>query len=258
VLKAIIFDVDGTLAETEEVHRAAFNSAFADAGLSWHWSETLYGELLKVTGGKERLAHFIEAMGGVGLSVPQVNRLIADLHRRKTAIYAEMIASGAVGLRPGVAELIEGALGQNIRLAIATTTSRPNVDALLRSAMGGRDIAAFEVIAAGDSAPRKKPAPDIFIATLKQLGLPARDCLAIEDSENGLRSAMSAGLPVLITPSYYSGGENFAGAAAVAEALPELAEAPARNDCRLLPAALVDAVRALHRDAVAELRRVGS
>jgi HAD superfamily hydrolase (TIGR01509 family) len=250
VLKAIIFDADGTLAETAECHREAFNRAFADAGLSWHWSEAQYRELLKVTGGRERLAHFIEGMGGVGLGVTLVNRLIADLHRRKTAIYAEMIASGGIGLRPGVTDLIDGALSENIRLAVASTTSRPNVEALLRATLGTRGAAAFEVIAAGDCVRQKKPAPDIFRTTLDQLRLAPHDCLAIEDSENGLRAAMGAGLPVLVTPSRYSAGGNFAGAAQVVEALPQLASRLALDGCRWpQPAALVAAVRRLHDEA---------
>jgi HAD superfamily hydrolase (TIGR01509 family) len=250
VLKAIIFDADGTLAETEECHREAFNRAFADAGLSWHWSEAQYRELLKVTGGKERLAHFIEGMGGVGLGVTLVNRLIADLHRRKTAIYADMIASGGIGLRPGVTDLIDGALSENIRLAVASTTSRPNVEALLRATLGTRGAAAFEVIAAGDCVRQKKPASDIFMTTLDQLRLAPCDCLAIEDSENGLRAAMGAGLPVLVTPSRYSAGGNFAGAAQVVEALPQLAGKVALDGRRWpQPAALVAAVRMLHDEA---------
>ncbi|WP_088346687.1 MULTISPECIES: HAD-IA family hydrolase [Rhodomicrobium] len=246
MLQAIIFDVDGTLAETEEVHRAAFNRAFADAGLDWHWSEALYGDLLKVTGGKERLAFYIDMTGGLGMSVIGVERLIADLHRCKTAIYAQMMSDGQIKLRPGVAELIEGALTDDIRLAIATTTSRPNVDALLRSTLGADGAGAFEVIAAGESVPRKKPAPDVFVATLAGLGLPPENCLAIEDSENGLRSAIGAGLATLVTPSHYSRGENFAGAARVVEALPALAE-PNRSAATPSPAQLIDAIRALHR-----------
>lgn len=250
MLQAIIFDVDGTLAETEEVHRAAFNRAFDEAGLGWHWSEALYAELLKVTGGKERLAHFIETTGGLGMGVAAVGRLIANLHARKTAIYAEMIALGQVELRPGVAELIEGARSDGIRLAIATTTSLPNVEALLRNTLDADGVNAFEVIAAGDSVPRKKPAPDVFVAALSHLGLLPGDCIAIEDSENGLRSAVGAGLATLVTPSRYSRGEDFRGAALVVESLPELAGGPTKPDGAPSPAEMAAAVRTLHRDAL--------
>ncbi|NJM34202.1 MAG: HAD-IA family hydrolase [Rhodomicrobium sp.] len=247
MLKAIIFDVDGTLAETEEAHRAAFNRAFAEAGLGWHWSETLYGELLKVTGGKERLAFFIDSAGGLGMSPTGVSRLIAELHWRKTAIYSEIVASGGIELRPGIAELIETALLDGVRLAIATTTSRPNVDALIESTLGADGIAAFETIAAGDSVPRKKPAPDVFIAALDSLALPPCDCIAVEDSENGLRAALGAGLATLITPSRYSRGEDFTGAAAIVGTLPALVQERKGGPAASAPADILEAVRDLHR-----------
>lgn len=248
MLKAIIFDVDGTLAETEEAHRTAFNRAFAEAGLGWNWSETLYGELLKVTGGKERLAFFIDSAGGLGMSPTAVSLLIAELHWRKTAIYSEVVAAGGIDLRPGVERLIETALLDGVRLAIATTTSRPNVDALITSTLGKEGLAAFEVIAAGDSVPRKKPAPDVFNAALASLALPPRDCIAVEDSENGLRAASAAGLVTLITPSRYSRGEDFTGAAAVAESLPALAQRNGGGKALTVPDAILEAVRAVHRE----------
>ncbi|MGB0085833.1 MAG: HAD-IA family hydrolase [Rhodomicrobiaceae bacterium] len=260
MLQAIIFDVDGTLAETEEVHCAAFNQAFAEAGLGWRWNEDLYRELLKVTGGKERIASFIESAGGLGMRPAGVETLIADLHRRKTAIYAELLAGGSVKPRPGVAGLIEGALIDGIRLAIATTTSRPNVDALLIAILDAGSPSAFEVIAAGDSVAAKKPAPDIFIAALGELGLHPRDCLAIEDSQNGLRAATAAGLATLVTPSHYARGDDFTGAARVVDVLPALVGPPkTRNANRPFPSSdLVDAVRMLHHRAVTNAASVPS
>jgi HAD superfamily hydrolase (TIGR01509 family) len=248
VLEAIIFDVDGTLAETEEIHRAAFNHAFEEAGLGWDWSEALYGELLKVTGGKERIAHFMEMSGDTAAIPVERPSLIAELHRHKTAIYAEMIAVGDVALRLGVAELIEGALTDGIRLAIATTTSRPNVDALLKNTLGPDGPSAFEVIAAGDSVAAKKPAPDIFVAALGDMRLNPRHALAIEDSGNGLRAAVAAGLPTLVTPSYYSRGDNLTGAIGVVDALPDLLGPATDGACA--PFDLLGAVRMLHHQAV--------
>ena len=205
-LRALIFDVDGTLAETEEMHREAFNEAFAAAGLDWSWNAALYGRLLKVTGGKERIAHYIAAhQGRPALDAPA----IAALHADKTARYTRMVATGKLSLRPGIARLIGEARSSDVRLAIATTTSRANVDALLQATLGEQP---FEVIAAGDEVAAKKPAPDIYLAALDRLALPASTCLALEDTENGLRSARGAGIACLMTTSLYGGRGPFPGA----------------------------------------------
>lgn len=214
-LKALIFDVDGTLAETEEVHRQAFNETFAEAGLDWHWSRADYTWLLKTTGGKERMK---ACRDHHGLPEPS-NDEIAALHKLKTARYGEILARGEIELRPGVAALIDAACDQGIRLAVATTTNRPNVDALALACWGKPADAIFDVIAAGDEVARKKPAPDIFTLALMRLSLPAHDCLAIEDSHNGLRSANAAGLRTIVTPSTYTAGEDFSSAKRV---LPQL------------------------------------
>ena len=203
---AFIFDVDGTLAETEEAHRQAFNATFAAAGLDWHWDAPLYGELLKVTGGKERIRAFLErSYPGVVMS----DESIVGLHRQKTKAYGDIIVGGGVPLRPGVRELIQFAKLQGIKTAVATTTNLPNVDALCVAFWGEPAGAVFDVIAAGDEAPRKKPAPDIYTIALDRLGLEPKDCIAFEDSRNGLLSAKSAGLRVVVTPSQYSTGEDF-------------------------------------------------
>lgn len=206
-LRAIIFDVDGTLAETEELHRAAFNRAFAEAGLGWEWGEALYGELLDVAGGKERLAHYAARVGhAIGADA------IARLHARKTGFYGEAV--GGCALRPGVAALIEAARAAGISLAIATTTTRANVDALLDAALASGAAAWFTIVA-GDEVPRKKPAPDVYLAALTALGLSAADCVAIEDSPDGLKAARAAGIATLVTPSRYMAGGDFSGAARV-------------------------------------------
>jgi len=212
-MQAIIFDVDGTLAETEELHRQSFNEAFAAAGLPWSWDQVLYAKLLEVTGGKERIRHFIDAyQPGEQMDAGEV----AALHRDKTARYARLVEAGGVALRPGVARLIEQAKAAGVRLAIATTTSRPNVDALLRATLGHDP---FEVIAAGDEVGAKKPAPDVYVLALERLGLPAASCIAVEDTLNGVRSAQGAGLACVVTTSLYGGKGPFPGAAAI---LPDL------------------------------------
>ncbi|MCB9993189.1 MAG: HAD family hydrolase [Hyphomicrobiaceae bacterium] len=213
-LKALIFDVDGTLAETEEAHRRAFNETFADHGLIWSWSVDDYRELLKTTGGKERIRAYANSIGLV-LDDDLVRRLHADKTRR----YGELIATGTVGLRPGIAELIADAAATGIRLAVATTTNRPNVDALIEATFGKAADKVFEVIAAGDDVRAKKPAPDVYQLALRELGLPPAVCLAFEDSQNGLKSANGAGLATVISPSRYTRGEDFSGALAVLDDL---------------------------------------
>ena len=206
-LRALIFDVDGTLAETEEAHRQAFNEIFAEAGLAWHWTRDDYAWLLKTTGGKERMARYRSEVG----SGPSDTE-IAALHRAKTARYGEILARGDLALRPGVAELVASARAAGLKLAVATTTNLPNVEALTRACWGRAADDVFDVIAAGDQVAAKKPAPDVFLLALARLGLPAGAALAFEDSRNGLNSARAAGLEVLVTPSAYTADEDFAGA----------------------------------------------
>lgn len=216
---ALIFDVDGTLAETEELHRQAFNHAFARHGLDWQWDRAVYKELLRVTGGKER-------MRGYHARLPTAPLLsdadIAALHRVKTARYAEMVETGCCRLRPGVIELLAASKARGQRLAIATTTSHGNIDALLSQALGARWAAEFDAIVAGDDVRHKKPAPDVYLETLARLQLGAAGCVAIEDSANGLIAASRAGIPVLITRSMFFRNEDFSAARFVLDDLSEL------------------------------------
>lgn len=221
-LQALIFDVDGTLAETERNgHRVAFNKAFAQAGLNWHWSVDLYGELLAVTGGKERIRHFIEHDLPEFQAPGDMDEFIAGLHGAKNAFYAEMVAAGEIPLRPGVKRLLLEAQREGIRLAVATTTSLENVEALLEHSLDSDAVSGFEVIAAGDVVAAKKPAADIFHHALKILDLPAEACLAVEDSANGLRAALGAGLQTVVTVSDYTRDDCFDGAALVVDHLGE-------------------------------------
>ena len=211
-LRALIFDVDGTLAETEEIHRAAFERAFTEAGLSWRWTVDRYRELLAVTGGKERIRHFIATTPGV--EDPGDDR-IAALHARKNEIYGEIVRGGGCALRPGVAALVRAAQAAGLRLAIATTTSRSNVDALLAAAFADARADLFDPIVCGEDVAAKKPSPEAYHVALARLGLPAADCLAFEDSKNGLTAARGAGLATILTPSLYTAHERFDGASAI-------------------------------------------
>ena len=218
--RAIMFDVDGTMAETEEFHRRAFNEAFSHFDLPWSWDVETYGRLLRVTGGRERIRHFCESLAEDRCDLP--DHRIGELHRFKTRRYAELVGSGACGLRPGVADLILRARDGRLRLAIVTTTSRDNIGALLSQNLGPDWKRNFDVIVSGEDVPNKKPEPDAYHTALDVLGLPAVSCLAIEDSRNGLVAAASAGAPVLITRSLYFRDEDFTGAVSVTDDLTDL------------------------------------
>jgi len=223
-IKAIIFDVDGTLADTEDGHRESFNKAFAESGLDWSWDVALYDKLLKVTGGKERIKYFVETCQPDFAKPADYDGFVKDLHAVKTRHYNTMLREGHIPLRPGIAQLIGAARQRGIRLAIATTTSPENVATLLQQGFGADSERIFEVIGCGDIVPHKKPAPDIYFWVLEKMGLPAADCIALEDSENGLRSSLAAGIKTFITPNHYTRNQNFAGAAAVLADLNDLPE----------------------------------
>ncbi|MBD3882220.1 HAD family hydrolase [Phormidium tenue FACHB-886] len=225
-LQALIFDVDGTLADTErDGHRVAFNQAFAAAGLDWDWSIERYGQLLEVTGGKERIRFFLEQDYPDTQLLPSLpgtlKEQIASLHAAKTEHYNRLLSSNLIPLRPGVLRLLKEARQQGVRLAIATTTTPANVTTLLSSAIAPEATDWFEVIAAGDIVPAKKPAPDIYHYALNALQLPPEACLAFEDSYNGLLSAQAAGLKTVITVNGYTQDQDFSGADFVVDHLGE-------------------------------------
>lgn len=223
-LKALIFDVDGTLADTEEAHRSAFNEAFRRHSLDWNWSRPKYAHLLRTGGGKERIGAYIDSLPLEPAHRRALRTCVADMHATKTRLYTEMIRSGQVPLRDGVERLIDDAAAAGIELAIASTTTLANIEALLHTTLGSQSLQRFAAIGAGDQVHRKKPAPDIYQFVLRVLRRSADECVAIEDSSNGLIAAKAAGLYTVVTPSYWTRDEDFAAADLV---LPSLGS-PAR------------------------------
>lgn len=222
-IKAIIFDVDGTLADTEDAHRIAFNKSFAGNGLDWNWDVALYDKLLKVTGGKERIKYFVETCLPDFVKPADYEGFVKNLHVVKTGHYNAMLREGLIPLRPGIKQLISDAHAGGIRLAISTTTSPENVATLLEVGLGKDWEKYFDAIGCGDIVPNKKPAPDIYFWVLDRLGLPASDCIALEDSNNGLRSALAAGIRTYVTTNPYTHKQDFADAAGVFDDLSDLA-----------------------------------
>lgn len=230
-LKALIFDIDGTLAETEEFHRLAFNKAFNEAGLPWYWNQAVYGRLLKVTGGRERILAYAEETCTPGIDA-------ATLHKSKTGFYKHAMAQNTIELRDGVERLIKVGLENGLALAIATTTSRPNVDSLFAATLGADVLSRFQSVRTGEDVAAKKPDPEVYQLVLDDLGIKPEEGYAFEDSANGLKAARKLGIPTLVTPGIYTRDDDFSGADCITESLGNLfepsAELSPRNPDQLL------------------------
>jgi len=210
-MKAVIFDVDGTLADTEDAHREAFNDAFAKAGLDWNWDRKLYKHLLSVTGGKQRIRFFLEENHPEFLERDDIDELIPALHKSKTDFFVGRLQNGQVPLRPGIEDLINECRAKDMTIAIATTTTPVNVETLLKVNLGDESLNWFACIGDGGKVPNLKPEPDVYDWVVDQLGLDAKETLALEDSRNGLVSCERAGVPCLIVTNDYTLGQDFGG-----------------------------------------------
>lgn len=219
-LKAVLFDVDGTLAETErDGHRIAFNQAFNDHALGWNWDVETYGKLLAVTGGKERMKFYVTDF--LHEDPEKYEELIPRLHKTKTKHYTELMRSGAIPLRPGVKRLLDELKSSGMTIAVVTTTTPENVSALIEGTIGKIGMDYFDLVAAGDIVPLKKPAPDIYNYALEKLSLKPEECIAIEDSDNGLKASLAAGIKTIITVNSYTENQDFSGATLIVDNLGE-------------------------------------
>jgi HAD superfamily hydrolase (TIGR01509 family) len=223
MLKALIFDCDGVLVDTErDAHRVGFNLAFRQMGIDAEWNVELYGRLLLVAGGKERMRAYFDEFGwpGGAETAEAKDELILALHKTKTQITSELVSS--LPVRPGILRIIDEAIAAGVTLGVCTT-SNPKFIAAVLDLFGPERKAAFAFVHAGDVVSKKKPDPEIYELAKRSLGLPVHECLVIEDSRNGLLAATGAGLPTLITTSTYTVDEDFTGAAMV---IPELGDEP--------------------------------
>ena len=208
-IRALIFDVDGTIADTEETHRQAFNAAFIKLELWWDWGPQRYAKLLAISGGLERLHRYVDTLNVAPAEKSRLHAIVPVIHYTKSEIYAELLRAGRPPLRPGVARLIAEAREEGLKVAVVSTTASANAVELLGHHFKRGEI---DLLVCADEVPRRKPAPDIYQRALALLRKPAEACIAFEDSANGLRAARDAGLATVVTPTRWTMGQDFSGA----------------------------------------------
>jgi HAD superfamily hydrolase (TIGR01509 family) len=205
-LEALIFDLDGTMADTEEAHRQAFNAAFIKLELWWDWSPLRYSTLLEVSGGEDRLHRYVDSLDATPAEKARLHAIVPVIHYTKSQIYAELLRAGQPPLRPGVKRVVEEARQDGLKVAVISSTASANAREILDRHFS------VDVLVSAEEVARRKPAPDIYLRALSLLRLPAEDCLAFEDSANGLRAARAAGLATVVTPSRWTMAQDFTGA----------------------------------------------
>jgi len=222
-IKALIFDCDGVIVDTErDGHRVAFNRAFQAIGLDVEWDVALYGRLLEVAGGKERMKFYFDENGWPE-NIEDKDTFIKEMHKLKTDLFMQIIASGELPLRPGVARLVDEAIENNLMLAVCSTSNERAVNLVAETMLGKKRKSHFNAILAGDVVSKKKPDPEIYNLALERLGLEPDECVVIEDSRNGLLAAKAAGMHCIVTTNGYTENEDFAGADLI---IPELGDSP--------------------------------
>jgi len=219
IMDALIFDCDGVLVDTErDGHRVAFNRAFSEAGIDVAWDVNTYGELLKVAGGKERMKFFFDQHGWPEIAEDH-DAFIRNLHQQKTQLFMNIIESGELTLRHGIARIVDEAIAKGIKLAVCSTSNERAVNLIVDKLLGPERKSHFSAILAGDVVSRKKPDPEIYNLAIRTMSLDPLKCVVIEDSRNGFLASRSAGLPCLITTNGYTEDEDFTGADLVISSL---------------------------------------
>jgi HAD superfamily hydrolase (TIGR01509 family) len=220
-LKGIIFDVDGTIADTEEIHRQAFNQTFEEFNINWYWSVEKYREILFISGGKERFKKFLNEDKELKSRIENPNHFILGLHKRKSELYRAILEHDNIELRPGVIRLINEARDKKLKLGVATSSSMANLTTLFHKTLNIDPSDLFNSIVTSDTVQDKKPSPAVYQCVLAGLGLDAENCIAIEDTQNGNLAALAAGMKTIITTHAYTIDNDFRGASIVANNLGE-------------------------------------